>query len=69
MFTLLYSATKNGCTAHTFNEKRDYQGSTVTVVYNEQGSVFGGYTSASLVAVIGATRDDKAFFVPTEVIQ
>ncbi|KAH3786616.1 hypothetical protein DPMN_164723 [Dreissena polymorpha] len=31
------------------------------VVYNEQGSVFGGYTSASLVAGFGATRDGKAF--------
>ncbi|KAH3803139.1 hypothetical protein DPMN_156841 [Dreissena polymorpha] len=37
------------------------------VVNIEQGSVFGGYTSASLVAGIGATRDYT--LVPTEVLR
>ncbi|KAH3706375.1 interferon-induced protein 44-like [Dreissena polymorpha] len=60
-FTLLYSATLDGCTSQTFHAKCDHQGATVTVVYNEVGSVFGGYTSASWAAGIGATRDDKAF--------
>ncbi|XP_052220903.1 uncharacterized protein LOC127837681 isoform X2 [Dreissena polymorpha] len=61
-FTLLYSATKDGCVAQKFHMKCDHQGATVTVVYNEQGSVFGGYTSASWAGNLnGHTRDDKAF--------
>ncbi|KAH3798076.1 interferon-induced protein 44-like [Dreissena polymorpha] len=61
-FTLLYSVTKDGCTPQKFHEKCDHQGATVIVVYNEVGSVFGGYTSASwAVNVNGYTRDDKAF--------
>ncbi|KAH3798645.1 interferon-induced protein 44-like [Dreissena polymorpha] len=60
-FTLLYSATRDGCTNLKFHEKCDYQGPTVTVVYNEHGSVFGGYTSASWASYGGHTRDDKAF--------
>ncbi|KAH3803141.1 hypothetical protein DPMN_156843 [Dreissena polymorpha] len=43
------------------HEKCDHQEATVTVVYNEVGSVFGGYTSASWAAGMGDTRDDKAF--------
>ncbi|KAH3798614.1 uncharacterized protein LOC127837687 [Dreissena polymorpha] len=60
-FTLLYRATMDGCANLKFREKCDYQGPTVTVVYNEHGSVFGRYTSASWAANIGHTRDDKAF--------
>ena len=46
-FTLLYSATKDGCVANTFHQKCDNQGPTVTVLYNPQGSVYGGYTGQS----------------------
>ncbi|XP_052220071.1 interferon-induced protein 44-like [Dreissena polymorpha] len=60
-FTLLYSATSDGCSSQMLHEKCDHQGATVTVVYNEVGSVFGGYTSASWAAGMGDTRDDKAF--------
>ncbi|XP_052220886.1 interferon-induced protein 44-like isoform X2 [Dreissena polymorpha] len=61
-FSLLYSISKDGCSAQKFHEKCDHQGSTITVIYNNQGSVFGGYTSASWAASIsGSTRDDKAF--------
>jgi len=45
-FTLLYSATRDGCVAATFHQKCDNQ-STVTVLYNPQGSVYGGYTGQS----------------------
>ena len=43
-FTLLYSATRDGCAATTFHQKCDSQGATITVLYNPDGSVYGGYT-------------------------
>jgi len=46
-FTLLFSATRDGCDAATFHQKCDNQGATVTVLYNSQGSVYGAYTGQS----------------------
>ncbi|XP_052285297.1 interferon-induced protein 44-like [Dreissena polymorpha] len=46
-FTLLYKITRDGCNATTFHQMCDNQGPTVTVLYNQQGSVYGGYESAS----------------------
>ncbi|WAR31671.1 IF44L-like protein [Mya arenaria] len=60
-FTLLYSITRDGCSSATFHQRCDYQGPTVTVLYNQQGSVYGGYTSASWSSIGTTTRDDKAF--------
>ncbi|KAH3803142.1 hypothetical protein DPMN_156844 [Dreissena polymorpha] len=68
-FTLLYNATSGGCSSLKFHEKCDHQGATVTVVYNEVGSVFGGYTSASWAGLVnGCTRDDKAFLFQLKVL-
>ncbi|KAH3798691.1 hypothetical protein DPMN_152293 [Dreissena polymorpha] len=62
MFTLLYSAKKDGCSVEKFHEKCDYQGATLTVVYNRCNSVFGGYATTSWAGEInGYIRDDKAF--------
>ncbi|KAH3798709.1 hypothetical protein DPMN_152311 [Dreissena polymorpha] len=62
MFTLLYSAKKDGCSAEKFHEKCDYQDATLTVVYNRCNSVFGGYATTSWAGEInGYIRDDKAF--------
>ncbi|XP_052212383.1 interferon-induced protein 44-like [Dreissena polymorpha] len=47
IFTLLYQITRDGCNATTFHQKCDNQGPTVTVLYNQQGSVYGVYGSAS----------------------
>ena len=44
-FTLLYSISKDGCNNTTFHQKCDNKGPTVTILYNAQGSVYGGYTS------------------------
>jgi len=60
-FTLLYSATKDGCDATTFHQKCDNQGPTVTVLYNPQGSVYGGYTGQSWNSSAGWTNDPTAF--------
>ncbi|XP_060585145.1 interferon-induced protein 44-like [Ruditapes philippinarum] len=46
-FTLLYAITRDGCNATTFHQKCDNQGPTVTVLYNQQGSVYGGYAPVS----------------------
>ena len=46
-FDLLYAITRDGCSATTFHQKCDNQGPTVTVLYNQQGSIYGGYTAAS----------------------
>lgn len=43
-FKLLYSISKDGCNATTFHQKCDNKGPTVTVLYNPQGSIYGGYT-------------------------
>ncbi|XP_060600190.1 interferon-induced protein 44-like, partial [Ruditapes philippinarum] len=46
-FTLLYAITRDGCNATTFHQKCDNQGPTVTVLYNQQGSVYGGFAPVS----------------------
>ncbi|XP_052802956.1 interferon-induced protein 44-like [Mya arenaria] len=46
-FNLLYSITRDGCDAKVFHQKCDNQGPTLTVLYNKEGSVYGGYTCIS----------------------
>ena len=60
-FTLLYSATMDGCVATTFHQKCDNQGPTVTVLYNPQGSVYGGYTGQSWNCSGSYVNDPTAF--------
>jgi len=62
-FTLLYSATKDGCVANTFHQKCDNQGPTVTVLYNPQGSVYGGYTGQSWNVNTGGYINDATAFL------
>ena len=46
-FTLLYKISRDGCVSTTFHQKCNNQGPTVTVLYNQQQTVYGGYTSQS----------------------
>ena len=46
-FNLIYNITSDGCNSTTFHQKCDNQGPTVTVLYNPQGSIYGGYTALS----------------------
>lgn len=46
-FTLLYKLSRDGWNATTFHTKCDHKGPTVTVLYNTEYTVFGGYTSQS----------------------
>jgi hypothetical protein len=61
-FTLLFAITRDGCDPVTFHQKCDNQGATVTVLYNQHGSVYGGFTSISWTSKTGVfVKDDKAF--------
>jgi len=60
-FTLLFSATRDGCSAATFHQKCDNQGPTCTVLYNPEGSVYGGFTGQSWDGDIGKKNDPTAF--------
>lgn len=46
-FQLLYAISRDGCDSKKFHEKCDEQGPTVTVLYNENGSVYGGYNPSN----------------------
>ncbi|XP_053376755.1 interferon-induced protein 44-like [Mercenaria mercenaria] len=60
-FTLLYAITRDGCNQNTFHQKCDNQGPTVTVLYNPQGSVYGGYTNSSWQSIGDYVNDTNAF--------
>eukprot|EP00105_Crassostrea_gigas_P032065 XP_011454941.1 PREDICTED: interferon-induced protein 44-like [Crassostrea gigas] len=46
-FRLLYKISRDGCSAPTFHQKCDGQGATVTVLYNTNKTIYGGYLSQS----------------------
>jgi len=63
-FRLLYSFTRDGCGPVPFHSKCDNQGPTVTILYNQQGSVYGGYTSLAWQSpsyFVQVNQDDQAF--------
>ncbi|XP_069125502.1 interferon-induced protein 44-like [Argopecten irradians] len=60
-FILLFKASRDGCSAQTFHTLCNNKGPTITVLYNTNGSVYGGYTSASWHSNNTYTTDDKAF--------
>ena len=60
-FRLLYKISRDGCSAQTFHQKCDGQGPTVTVLYNTNNTIFGGYLSQSWNSNGGYIVDDSAF--------
>ena len=60
-YTLLYKISRDGCNATTFHTNCNNKGATVTVLYNSNGSVYGGYTSLSWRSVENYGVDNKAF--------
>ncbi|XP_065938186.1 uncharacterized protein [Magallana gigas] len=46
-FQLLYKISRDGCSASTFHQKCDGQGATVTVLYNTNKTIYGGFLSQS----------------------
>lgn len=63
MFTLQYAISRDGCDSGIFHQKCDKKGPTVTVLYNQYDSVYGGYTSVSWEANTTSTygKDERAF--------
>ncbi|KAH3795421.1 interferon-induced protein 44-like [Dreissena polymorpha] len=47
IFNLLYKITRDGCSGTAFHQKCDSRGPTVTVLYNQHDSLYGGYASSS----------------------
>lgn len=62
-FTLLYRISRDGCNASTFHKKCDGQGPTITVFYNANNTVYGGYTSQNWLSTETeyCVYDEKAF--------
>ena len=60
-FDLLYAITRDGCNTTSFHQKCDNQGPTVTVLYNQYGSVYGGYTALSWSSQGNWKQDNSAF--------
>ena len=61
-FNLLYSFTRNGADASIFHQLCDKKGPTVTVIYNTEETVYGGFTEKSWTSDSGAyQRDEHAF--------
>ncbi|KAK3105723.1 hypothetical protein FSP39_004276 [Pinctada imbricata] len=60
-FDLLYKASRDGCSASAFHTLCDDKGPTVTVLFNTEGSVFGGYTSQSWNGSGSYVSDSNAF--------
>ncbi|XP_056000058.1 interferon-induced protein 44-like isoform X2 [Ostrea edulis] len=59
-FRLLYKISRDGCSAQTFHQKCDGQGPTVTVLYNTNNTIYGGYLSQSWNSNGGYINDPYA---------
>ncbi|XP_062610572.1 interferon-induced protein 44-like [Saccostrea cucullata] len=60
-FRLLYKISRDGCSATTFHQKCDGQGPTVTVLYNTNNTIYGGYLSQSWNSTCSYLNDPNAF--------
>ncbi|XP_062573036.1 interferon-induced protein 44-like [Saccostrea cucullata] len=58
---LLYKISRDGCSAATFHQKCDGQGPTVTVLYNTNNTIYGGYLSQSWHSYSNFINDPNAF--------
>ncbi|KAL3875142.1 hypothetical protein ACJMK2_038070 [Sinanodonta woodiana] len=61
VFELIYSINRDGCNPAVFHLLCNNKGPTVTVLYNTDGSVFGGYTSIPWRSSNAYQVDYKAF--------
>ena len=60
-FSLLFKASTNGCTSKAFHNQCNNKGPTVTILYNTNNSVYGGYTSVNWRSGGNYLQDAKAF--------
>lgn len=60
-FRLLYKISRDGCSPTSFHQQCDGQGATVTVLYNTNNTIYGGYLSQSWQSDGGYIEDSDAF--------
>nr|XP_022300998.1 interferon-induced protein 44-like [Crassostrea virginica] len=60
-FRLLYKFSRDGCSAQVFHQKCDGQGPTLTILYNTNSTIYGGYLSQSWTSNGRFFVDDRAF--------
>ncbi|VDI13612.1 Hypothetical predicted protein [Mytilus galloprovincialis] len=60
-YTLLYSAANDGCDPTKFHTNCDNKGPTVTLVYNVNKNVYGGYARVSWMSTGESVYDGDAF--------
>lgn len=60
-FRLSYKISRDGCSAQAFHQQCDDQGPTVTVLYNTNSTIYGGYLSQRWNSNGGYINDIKAF--------
>ena len=60
-YTLLFKASRDGCTSTAFHNNCNNKGPTVTILYNTNDSVFGGYTSVNWRSCGNYLADTKSF--------
>lgn len=62
-YTLLFSAGINGCDPTTFHTNCDNKGPTVTLIYNVNGNIYGGYNRVSWMPGSGESIYDRDAFL------
>ncbi|XP_071162525.1 interferon-induced protein 44-like [Mytilus edulis] len=60
-YTCLFRATRDGCDSNKFHSLCDNKGPTVTIIYNTNNSVYGGYTAVSWASYGDYRNDPRAF--------
>eukprot|EP01084_Bolivina_argentea_P214059 363456_1 len=60
-FKLLYRASENNYLANKFHELCDGYGHTITIIKNNHGHIFGGYTKEKWTSKHGWVHDENAF--------
>lgn len=60
-FRLLYKISRDGCSPTSFHQQCDGQGATVTILYNTNGTIYGGYLSQSWNSSSEYIDDQDAF--------
>jgi len=58
---LIYRGSRDGMTSNDFHKKCDNQGPTITLLRNDKGYIFGGYTSVSWTGDGNFHSDSKSF--------
>ena len=58
---LIYRGTRDGDSSKNFHEKCDNQGPTITLIKNEKGNIFGGFSSISWTSQGGWKQAPNSF--------